>query len=109
MARTMQQPQILEWTTPLVFDCLSDFYAEMLASAPDARKAMTERHFTLWCAMLHGDCGHLRADLHLLATEAHRAGIDFLTCCLAGRHVAGEILDTVLRRFRRMPARFARQ
>ncbi len=102
-----QHPQVLEWATPLIFDCLSGFYEEMLPAANGARSSMTERHFVLWCAMIQGDFDHLRADLHLLATQADQVGLDFLTCCLADRHVAGEILETILRRFRRM-AREAR-
>lgn len=98
-----QHPQVLEWATPLIFDCLSGFYAEMLPVANGARASMLERHFTLWCALTQGDFDHLRADLHLLATQADQVGMDFLTCCLADRHVASEILDTILRRFRRMP------
>jgi hypothetical protein len=104
MARAMQKnPLILEWATPLIFDCLSGFYVEMLPAANGARASMIERHFTLWCALIQGDLEHLRADLHLLAVQADQVGTDFLTCCLADRHVAGEILDTILRRFRRMP------
>ncbi len=104
MPLAMQQdPQVLEWCLPVVYDCLSEFYGDLLQSAPGARRAMIERHFVLWAALIHGDFGHLRTDFDLLAAQARGLGVDFPSCWAADRDVAAEILDISLRRFRRMP------
>lgn len=95
--------QVLEWCLPIVYDCLSDFYGDLLQSAPDARMAMIERHFGLWASLIHGDFHHLRTDFDLLAAQARSLGVDFPACWAADRDVAAEILDISLRRFRSMP------
>jgi hypothetical protein len=104
MSFAMQpDPQILEWCLPVVYDCLSDFYGDLLQSAQDARMAMIERHFGLWASLIQGDFDHLRTDFDLLAAQARSLGVDFPTCWAADRDIAAEILDISLRRFRRMP------
>ena len=95
--------QVLEWCLPVVYDCLTDFYGDLLQSAPSARMAMIERHFVLWASLIHGDFDHLRTDFDLLAAQARSLGVDFPACWAADRDVAAEILDISLRRFRRMP------
>jgi hypothetical protein len=97
------EPPVLEWCLPLVHDCLSEFYRDLAQIAQEAGKTLIERHFVLWTALIHGELSHLRVDCDLLAAEARSLRVDFLACCAADRHVAAEILDASLRRFRRMP------
>jgi hypothetical protein len=104
MSFAMQpDPQVLEWCLPVVYDCLCEFYDDLLQSEPASRMAMIERHFVLWASLIHGDLGHLRTDFDLLAAQARSLGVDFPACWAADRDVAAEILDISLRRFRRMP------
>lgn len=102
IAESPESP-VLEWCLPLIHDSLSEYYRDLLHIAQEAQRALIDRHFMLWTALIHGDLGHLRVDCGLLAAEARNRRIDFLACCAADRHVAAEILDTSLRRFRRMP------
>ena len=104
MSLAMQpDPQVLEWCLPVVYDCLTEFYRDLIQTAEDARKTMIERHFVLWASLVQGDFDHLRTDFDLLAAQARSLRINFPACWAADRDVAAEILDISLRRFRRMP------
>jgi hypothetical protein len=104
MSLAMQpDPQVLEWCLPVVYDCLTEFYRDLLQTAEEARKTMTERHFVLWASLVQGDFEHLHTDFDLLAAQARSLQIYFPACWAADRDVAAEILDISLRRFRRMP------
>jgi len=99
----LQNPCVLEWCAPLVYDCLSEYYYDLLPKAHGARDLMTERHFVLWSALVRDDFSHLRADVHLLATQARALQIDFQICRAVDHYVGAEILDMSQRRYRRMP------
>jgi hypothetical protein len=104
MSLAMQpDAQVLEWCLPVIYDCLTEFYRDLLQSAEEERKTMTERHFVLWASLVQGDFDHLRTDFDLLAAQARSLHIYFPACWAADRDVAAEILDISLRRFRRMP------
>ncbi len=97
------EPHVLEWSLPVIYDCLAEFYRDVLPAATGAREAMTERHFALWTALVQDDFEHLSADRHLLETQAQSLRMDFAVWAAADRYVAAEILAISLRRFRRMP------
>ncbi len=97
------EPHVLEWCLPVIHDCLVEFYRDIVPAANGAREAMTGRHFALWTALIQDDFEHLPADRHLLETQAKNLGVDCDVWAAADRHVAAEILDISLRRFRRMP------
>lgn len=97
------EPHVLEWCLPVIYDCLAEFYRDVLPAANGARDLLTERHFALWTALVQDDFAHLPADRHLLETQARSLRIGFEVWGAADRYVAAEILDISLRRFRRMP------
>jgi len=98
-----QEPHVLEWSLPVVHDCLKEFYRDMLPAANGARRLMTERHFTMWTTLIDEDFDHLAADRHLLELQAGALHLVEDVWSAANRYVAAEILDICLRRFRRMP------
>jgi hypothetical protein len=102
-AKRQREPHVLEWCLPVIYDCLSEFYRDVLPAANNAREQMTERHFALWSALVTDDFDHLHADRHLLEMQARTFSIDSHVWGAADRYVAAEILDISLRRFRRMP------
>lgn len=98
-----REPHLLEWSLPVVHDCLKEFYRDVLPAANGARVLMTERHFALWTTLVDEDFDHLPADRHLLELQAGALQLDEDVWGAADRYVAAEILDICLRRFRRMP------
>ncbi len=98
-----REPHLLEWSLPVVHDCLKEFYRDVLPAANGARVLMTERHFALWTTLVDEDFDHLPADRHLLELQAGALRLDEDVWGAADRYVAAEILDICLRRFRRMP------
>jgi hypothetical protein len=99
-----REPHVLEWSLPVVHDCLKEFYRDALPAANGARTLMTERHFALWTTLIDEDFEHLQADRHLLDLQAGTLRVDEDVWGAADRYVAAEILDICLRRFRRMPS-----
>ena len=100
---TLQNPRVLEWCTPVIHDCLSEYYCDLLPRANGARDLMTERHFALWNDLVNEDFVHFRADFQRLATQARALQIDFQTCRAVDHYVGAQILDISQRRYRRMP------
>ncbi len=93
----------LEWSLPVIYDGLSEFYGALAPAFGAAHMAITRAHFSLWTALVYDDAAHLHLDEANLAAQAAALGIDRAACGAADRYVAGELLDLILRRFRRMP------
>ncbi|MCW2315070.1 hypothetical protein M2322_000590 [Rhodoblastus acidophilus] len=97
------QRVVLEWSLPIVHDCLREFYVQYVPLRSAGFKQLTQLHFTLWASLVRGDFEAARADEAKLATTAASLGLDVAICGAANRYVAAELLDLSLRRFRRMP------
>lgn len=97
------QRVVLEWSLPIVHDCLREFYVQYVPLRSTAFKQLTQLHFTLWASLVRGDFEAARADEAQLANTAAALKLDLAVCGAANRYVAAELLDLSLRRFRRMP------
>jgi hypothetical protein len=97
------QQSVLEWSLPIVHDCLREFYVAYFPLRSAGFKFLTTRHFALWTALVHGDHEAARADRFLLEQKASELNFDVSALSAANRYVAAEVLDLSLRRFRRMP------
>lgn len=99
----MPAPPVLEWSLPVIHDALGEFYAGLTPEGGAAHLALTQAHFELWTTLVLDDSGRLDLDKASLATQAAALGVDRASCGAANRYVAGELLELILRRFRRMP------
>ncbi|MBB4198697.1 hypothetical protein CCR94_06755 [Rhodoblastus sphagnicola] len=97
-----QQP-VLEWSLPIVHDCLREFYFQHFPLRSAGFRLLTGLHFSLWTSLVLGDFDAARADDAALAQKADGLKLDFDICGAANRYVAAELLNLSLRRFRRMP------
>jgi len=97
-----QEPHVLEWSLPVVHDCLKEFYRDMLPAANGARRLMTERHFTMWTTLIDEDFDHLAADRHLLELQAGRC-ISIRTSGAPPTAMSRRKFSTSAAPFRRMP------
>lgn len=94
---------ILEWSLPVVHDCLREFYLQHFPARSAAFTLLSTLHFKLWTALVTGDSDAARADAMALEQKAAGLKPGFDLCGAANRYVAAEVLDLSLRRFRRMP------
>ncbi len=94
---------ILEWSLPVVNDCLREFYAQHVAARSAAFNLLSQLHFKLWTSLVTGDFDAARTDAMSLDQKAAGLKLGFDVCGAANRYVAAEVLDLSLRRFRRMP------
>jgi hypothetical protein len=99
------QPEqaVLEWCLPVVHDCLREFYVRRFALRSAAFTRITQLHFKFWTSLVRGDFVAARADVAILFQEARRLKVDCESCGSADRYIAAELLELLLRRFRRMP------
>ncbi len=93
----------LEWCLPVVYDCLSEFYHDLLPATNSARTNMTQVHFAIWTMLAREEFDHLPASFYLFVRQAHAQKIDVRTRRAGDRYVASEILDLCSRRFHRNP------
>lgn len=96
-------PPVLEWSLPVIHDALSEFYAGLTLDGGAAHRALTQAHFDLWTTLVLDDSARLDFDKANLAAQAEALGFDHAACGAANRYVAGELLELILRRCRRMP------
>ena len=96
-------PPVLEWSLPVIYDALSEFYAGLAPEGGAAHQALTQAHFALWTTLVLDDSTRLDFDKASLAAQAEALGVNRATCGAANRYVAGELLELILRRCRRMP------
>ena len=94
---------VLEWSLPVVHDCLHEFYGQKLPGAGAAARALAKRHFALWSALVDDVYAELDAHWEQLDAQTRALRLDPNACRAADRYVAAEVLDLSLRRFRRMP------
>jgi hypothetical protein len=94
---------ILEWSLPVVHDCLREFYLQHFPARSAAFTLLSRLHFRLWTSLVTGDADTARADAMALEQKAAALKLGFDVCGAANRYVAAEVLDLSLRRFRRMP------
>jgi hypothetical protein len=94
---------ILEWSLPVVHDCLREFYIQHFPARSALFTHLSQLHFKLWTALVTGDFDAARGDATMLDQKAAGLKLGFDICGAANRYVAAEVLDLSLRRFRRMP------
>jgi hypothetical protein len=102
-SQSQSNQAVLEWCLPVVHDCLREFYVQHFPLRSQNFKLLTQRHFTLWTALVRGDYEAAQADASILLRKTQGLQLDSDLCGAADRYVAGELLDLSLRRFRRMP------
>ena len=102
-ARSQLRESVLEWSLPVVHDCLREFYVQHFPARSAAFNLLSQLHFKLWTSLVGGDCDAARVDAMILDQKAAGLKLGLDLCGAANRYVAGEVLDLSLRRFRRMP------
>ncbi|MCW2282433.1 hypothetical protein M2323_000060 [Rhodoblastus acidophilus] len=94
---------VLEWSLPVVHDCLREFYLQHFPARSAAFTLLSQLHFKLWTSLITSDFEAARTDAATLDRKAGGLKPGFDLCAAANRYVAAEVLDLSLRRFRRMP------
>lgn len=97
---------LLEWSEPVIFDCLSETYRTRIADK-DRVGQLARQHGRAWRALIAGDMSGFKALRRDLASALETLGVSRACIGEADAHALSELTDIVAARFQRC-ARLAR-
>ncbi len=98
-----RQDSLLDWSAPIISDVLLEFYHARFPRNATASAALAKAHFEVWVALLLPQSDRLPMRRALLLEIMDIMHVDSAAAALGDAKVAEELLDIVMRRFRRMP------
>lgn len=91
---------LLEWSEPVIFDCLSEVYRARVTEK-DLIGQLARRHGRAWRALIAGDMSGFKSMRRELAAVLTALDVDLRCIVEADARAFGELSDIVTARFQR--------